>query len=219
MRHRPPLRSRHGTRGLSLLEVLVTIVIFAMLFAVLSFGWFQSMNAQARLASASERVQRHQQLSMQLRSLISETLVPPYQAGTEFSGDRAGLVAESTSSLDPSAGAAPTKVELKLAPEAGGIRLQLRHGDTPARSLPWLFSQISLRYLDSKGLDHESWPPAPERAGDTLPLDRDSYLPSLVLISYRLDGEEQSHTLLVAPRSSTWRLTEPTPPIIGIGLN
>lgn len=212
-------RPRHCMRGLSLLEVLVTIVIFAMLFAVLSFGWVQSMSAQTRLASTAERVQRQQQLSMQLRSLIAETLVPPYEAGTEFGGDRSGFVAESTNSLDPTAGAAPAKVELKVAPESGGFKLQVRHGDNPAQVLPWLFSQFSLRYLDSKGLDHESWPPPPERPGEKLALDRDSYLPSLVLVNYRLDGEDLMHTLLVAPRSSTWRLTEPTPPIIGIGLN
>ena len=214
---RPPRRI--GATGLSLLEVLVTIAIFAMLFAVLSFGWLQSMSAQAKLGAVAERTQVHQQLGMLMRSLLAEVLVPPYQAGTEFGGDRLGFVAESTSSLDASAGAAPLPMELKLASTDQGLRLQLRHGQQPPRQYPWRFAQATLRYHDIEGQSHNSWPPPPERAGDALALDRDSYLPSLVVFSYRIEGEEELHTLLTAPRSSTWRLAEPTSPISAFGLN
>lgn len=206
-------------RGLSLLEVLITIAIFAMLFAVLTFGWSQSMSAQARVALVAERTLRVQQLNAQMRALIGETLVPQHNAGVEFSGDRSGFVAESSSSLDPKIGAAPLPTELKLRPDNSLIRLQLRHGDDHKRDLPWALTRASLSYVDSSGARHDSWPPRPARIGDTLPFDRDTYLPSLVLFTYQFIDETSPHTLMIAPRSSSWRLVEPGSPISGLGVN
>lgn len=215
----PRKSHRHREHGLSLLEVLVTVTIFSMLFAVLGFGWHQSMNAQLRLTEVAERAQVHQQLAMLIRGTITEVLVPPYRAGAEFSADKRGFIAESTSSLDARVGPAPRELELRLVTKPEGMHLQVRHGDSSPRQFPWLLAQASLQYVDSKGRWHESWPPAPERAGEPLALDRDSYLPSLVVFSYRIAKEERNHTLLAAPRSSTWRQTEPTPPMAVFGLN
>lgn len=202
--------------GLSLLEVLVTVTIFAMLFAVLTMGWHQSMNAQAKLGSATEHARTHQQLALVLRQLISETLVPDYQAGTEFTADDKGFIAETTTSLLAGIGAAPLPVSIKLETTADGQRLQVTHGDAPSQPLPWRFSQARWRYLDRAGEWHDDWPPPPPQAGMPLPLERDSYLPALVAFSYTMAGENRAHELLAAPRASGWRLGEPTSPLAGM---
>ncbi len=128
-------------------------------------------------------------------------------------------MAESSSSLDPKIGAAPLFTELKLRADNSLIRLQLKHGNDPKRDLPWELTRASLSYVDSNGTRHDSWPPGPERIGDTLPFDRDTYLPSLVLFTYQFTDETAPHTLMIAPRSSTWRLVEPSSPISGLGAN
>lgn len=204
------------SQGLSLLEVLVTIAIFAMLFAVLTLGWHQSMNAQAKLGAAAEHARTHQQLALMLRQLINETLVPAYQAGTEFSADDKGFVAESTTSLLSGIGAAPLPVSVKLESAVDGKHLQISHEGAISRPLPWRFKQARWRYLDSGGEWHDTWPPPPPSLGMPLPLDRDSYLPALVAFSYVIAGESRAHELLAAPRASTWRIAEPTPPISGL---
>ncbi|HEY1128884.1 MAG TPA: type II secretion system protein [Roseateles sp.] len=207
---------RARQHGLSLLEVLVTVTIFAMLFAVLTLGWHQSMNAQAKLGSVAEHARTHQQLALVLRQLISETLVPDYQAGTEFSADDKGFVTETTTSLLASIGAAPLPVSVKLETTPDGQRLQVTHGDAASQPLPWRFSQARWRYLDRVGEWHDTWPPPPTQAGMPLPLDRDSYLPALVAFSYTVAGESRAHELLATPRASGWRLGEPTSPLGGM---
>lgn len=207
---------RARQHGLSLLEVLVTVTIFAMLFAVLTMGWHQSMNAQAKLGSVAEHARTHQQLALVLRQLISETLVPDYQAGTEFSADDKGFVTETTTSLLASIGAAPMPVSVKLETTPDGQRLQVTHGDAASRPLPWRFSQARWRYLDNAGEWHDAWPPPPTQAGMPLPLDRDSYLPALVAFSYTVAGESRAHELLATPRASGWRLGEPSSPLGGM---
>jgi hypothetical protein len=193
------------------------VTIFAMLFAVLTMGWHQSMNAQAKLGDAAEHARTHQQLALVLRQLISEALVPDHQAGTEFNADDKGFVAETTTSLLASIGAAPLPVSVKLETTADGKRLQISHGDAASRPLPWRFSQARWRYLDHAGEWHDAWPPPPAQLGMPLPLERDSYLPALVAFSYTVAGESRGHELLAAPRASSWRLGEPTSPLIGVG--
>ncbi|MGM9484154.1 prepilin-type N-terminal cleavage/methylation domain-containing protein [Roseateles sp. NT4] len=206
-------RPLHRQLGLSLLEVLVTVTIFAMLFAVLTLGWHQSMNAQAKLGEAAEHARTHQQLALLLRQLISETLVPEYQAGTEFSADDKGFVAETSTSLLATVGAAPLAVSVKLETTSEGKRLQITHGEADSRPLPWRFSEARWRYLDNAGQWHDDWPPPSPIAGMPLPRERDSYLPALVAFSYTIVGESRSHELLAAPRASGWRLGEPSSPI------
>lgn len=208
--------SRTRQLGLSLLEVLVTVTIFAMLFAVLTLGWHQSMNAQAKLGSAAEHARSHQQLALVLRQLISEALVPDYQAGTEFSADDKGFITETTTSLLATIGAAPLPVSVKLETTADGQRLQISHGDAASLPLPWRFSQARWRYLDTAGEWHDAWPPPPAQVGMPLPLERDSYLPRLVAFSYTVAGESRAHELLAAPRASGWRLAEPRSPLVGM---
>lgn len=212
------MTARHSSarqRGLSLLEVLVTVTIFALLFAVLTLGWHQSMNAQAKLGEAARQAGTHQQIALVLRQVISETLVPDYQAGTEFNADGKGFIAETSTSLLATVGAAPLAVSVKLEATADGQRLQVTHGDADSHPLPWRFSQARWRYLDNGGEWHDTWPP-PAPGGMPLPVDRDTYLPALVAFSYVMAGDSRAHELLAAPRASGWRLSEPTSPIPGL---
>lgn len=198
-------------RGLSLLEVLVTVTIFALLFAVLTLGWHQSMNAQAKLAEATARASTHQTIALTLRQVISEALVPDYQAGAEWSADSNGFITETSTSLLASVSAAPLAVSIKLENTADGKRLQVTHGDQDSQPLPWRFSQARWRYLDHSGNWHDTWPPPPSD-GLPLPLDRDTYLPALVAFSYVIAGDDRLHDVMASPRAAGWRLGEPTSP-------
>jgi prepilin-type N-terminal cleavage/methylation domain-containing protein len=202
--------------GLSLLEVLVTVTIFAMLFAVLTLGWHQSMSAQDKLSAATEHARTHQQLALLLRQVITETLVPDYEAGTEFTADDKGFIAETTTSLSGAVGAAPLPVSVKLENTGDGRRLQVSHGEESSRPLPWRFREARWRYLDNTGTWHDAWPPPPPQTGMPLPLNRDTYLPVLVAFSYTFAGESRPHELLAAPRASGWRLGVPSSPFAGL---
>lgn len=205
-------RSCHG---LSLLEVLVTLTIFSMLFFVLTMGWYQTMDAQSKLSDVAQRARAHQQIALSIRQAINEALVPAYQAGTDFTADARGFMTESTTALLGASQSAPLTVSIKLENTPSGQRLQISHADRESRAFPWLFSKARWRYLDGQHDWHEVWPPPPPALGMPLPVDRDSYLPILVAFSYVVAGETKEHELLAAPRASSWRLAEPSSPLVG----
>jgi prepilin-type N-terminal cleavage/methylation domain-containing protein len=206
---------RLRAKGLTLLEVLVTVAIFAMLFAVLTIGWHQSLSAQDKLSRAAEHARAHEQLAVVLRQVISETLVPAYQAGTDFTGDSKGLLAETSTSLRSDVGAAPLATGIRLDTAHDGLQLVVSHEGEAPKAYPWRFSDASWRYLDGEGHWFDVWPPPPPHPDDTLPLERDTYLPALVAFRYTMAGDTREHELLAAPRASHWLYLEPTPSLGG----
>ena len=206
MKRRPLARGR----GFSLLEVLVTVTIFALLFAVLMAGWFQALQAQSRLADAAQQMQQQQQLAFALRQLIAEAMSPLSNRGVPFNGDRRGFVAETSASLAPGLGAAPLPTSLRIEGDSPALLLRIEHQSQPAVTYPWRLVVAEFRYLDASGRAHDNWPPVfsmMDRATAEPPA-----LPTLLQFTLQFEGQARPMTLLVAPRASAWPLAEPTSP-------
>jgi prepilin-type N-terminal cleavage/methylation domain-containing protein len=210
------------SRGFSLLEVIVTVAIFAMLFAVLMGGWFQALNAQSRLADTARQVQQQQHFSSAIRQLLAESLSPLPDRGVVFAGHTDGFSVETTASMAPGLGAAALPVTLRFEKKNDTSLLRIMHPGHAAVAFPWRFSVASVRYLDSQLQSHDSWPPASAAIGGGssggssgggggrmafLPL------PALVQLSVQFEGQARPMVLLLAPRNSAVPLLEPTSPI------
>ncbi|WP_269631612.1 type II secretion system protein [Pelomonas sp. BJYL3] len=213
-----PLRTRRRDRGLSLLEVMVTVAIFAMLFGVLMAGWHQSMKAQTQLSSAADAIQRRQHLNTLLRQVVAEAINPGYQSGLKFMGSNTGFAMESTTSLLPSIGNAPVDMELKLVTGPEGARLNVTHQGQAGAAFDWVFDRFDVRYVDHAGALHEAWPPARRSDRPVSTTTDTEQLPALLVFAYRLRGESTEQLLLAAPRNSAWELAEPSTPLTGMGL-
>ena len=198
------------SRGFTLLEVLVTVVIFALLFTVLTAGWFQAMKAQASLAETAQQLQRQQLLAIALRQAMSELVPPRADRGVVFTGTRQGFVGESSASLAPGLGAAPVPVSLQIDGSAPELALRVEHPGQPGVRLPYRLSAAEFKYLDASGQAHDNWPPQSTMAGAATAAAPG--LPALLQLTLQLEGQARPMTILVAPRQSTWQLPQPTSP-------
>jgi prepilin-type N-terminal cleavage/methylation domain-containing protein len=202
--------TRARWRGFSLLEVIVTVAIFAMLFAVLMSGWFQALNAQSRLAETARQAQQQQHFSASIRQLLAEALSPRPGRGVVFAGNADGFSVETTSSLAAGLGAAALPVTLRFEKANGRLQLSVAHPGQAAVAWPWRFSLATVRYLDAQQQSHDSWPPASaaiSNFGRAAPP-----LPSLVQLSLQFEGQARLVTMLLAPRTSATPLDEPESP-------
>ena len=207
---------RHGgtaSRGFTLLEVLVTVAIFALLFAVLMGGWFQAQIAQSRLGEAAQQVQQQQQLSLVLRQMLAEVQSPKPGRGTSFAGTRRGFIAETSASGAPGLGSALLSTSLQIEGQAPALRLRLQHPGLEGAGFPWRLLQAELRYFDANGRANESWPPVASLVdGATGPA---SALPALLQFTWQFEGQLRPTSILVAPRATPWALSEPVSPFGG----
>lgn len=197
-------------RGFTLLEVLVAVTIFALLFAVLMGGWYQAMQAQARLAEAARGVRLQQQLVLALRGLVAEALAPRAGAGVAFTGTRRGFTLESTTSLAPGFGAAPLATTVRFEGAAPDLRLTIAHAGGAATAYPQRLLAAGLRYVDDEGRAHDEWPDAPGALlGAPAPAPK---LPTLVELTLQFEDQARPTVVLAAPRASSWQLAEPAAP-------
>jgi len=208
--NRRRLRQGKRNRGFTLLEVLVTVTIFALLFAVLMAGWFQALQAQSRLGDAEQQMQQQQQLAFALRQLVAEVMSPRSGEGVPFSGDRRGFVAETSASLAPGLGDAPLPTSLRIEGYSPALSLRIEHPGQPATTYPWRLVVADLRYLDTSGRAHDSWPPV--FAMIDRPTGEAPALPALLQFTLQFEGQARPMTLLIAPRASAWQLDLPTSP-------
>jgi prepilin-type N-terminal cleavage/methylation domain-containing protein len=200
-------------RGFSLLEVIVTIAIFAMLFAVLMGGWFQALNAQSRLAETARQVQQQQHFTTSVRQLLAEALSPLPGRGVVFAGSSDGFTLETTASMAPGLGAAALPVTLRFEKKNDSSLLRITHPGQTAVAFPWRFSLASVRYLDTELQSHDSWPPVSLAIGGVGGGRAAPPLPALVQLNVQFEGQASAMTLLLAPRSSATPLPEPESPI------
>lgn len=193
-----PRRRRQA--GLSLLEVLVTVTLFAMLFAVLAQGWFQAAQAQSRLTQAAAQLRQRQYLVLTLRRFVAESVSQADAQGASFRGDASSITAESSHAPGVGAGAAPVPVRLAFAGRP--LQLTLESPGQPAWRFEPAFDEAVIDYIDGAGSVHEQWPPALATSATVLTR------PALLRLTLKLQGQSQRLVLLAAPRASGFDLPD-----------
>lgn len=180
-------------RGLTLLELLVTLVIAAMLVALLS----QSVSLVYRIEAvlAGERL-RGQALLLRTEwlRLALAGLQPGDRAGRgALRGDSRELVGRTTNPIGPSAGGwGELSLRLRFEPQSGETLLE-RIGPTPERRtqtlLRWPGDVGRFGYLRRDGTMEPQWPPA---------LGTQPALPAAVVLETALPGFA---TLIAVPHA------------------
>ncbi|MCG5500814.1 PulJ/GspJ family protein [Ectothiorhodospira lacustris] len=154
-------RSRHRQGGLTLLEMLVTLVLFATVSTLL----WQALGTVARLEErlgesrlfAAQQALRAQWVSQALSGLMSGARQDPLRP----EGDARQLRAYSTHPPWPGS-SGPEAMRLWLESDGdGGTRLLAQPVHQPERIWPVWHWQGSgaFRYLDTDGRWHDQWPP------------------------------------------------------------
>jgi len=156
----------HAQQGLTLLEVLVTLVLVAIVVGVMSEGLFQVARIEQRLQGSQlpAQLQRLHQLWLQ-QSL--EGLMPGAKDSEErFRGGEKELSGVTTV-LPADRGMGPQAMRLQLRFDAVTGETEVRYSSGLAETAQqdavlahWPGDRGSWRYLDVKGEWHSQWPPA-----------------------------------------------------------
>lgn len=192
------------SRGFSLVEVLVALALFSLLFLVISDGLALSVRALDRVEVAADRLEIRRSLDMALRRQI-ETMHPGaggtgVQARIEFDGDTTRM---SFLNLGPPGAPGLARLRLRLDDSAGERRLVLERFPAiggvgrPASEAVILAGGVrrfALAYYgvlppETASRWHEAWRAAPA-------------LPELIRVTIGLgDGADPWPDLVVAPKA------------------
>jgi general secretion pathway protein J len=194
--------------GFTLVEVLVTLVIVAMVTGVVFGSLQQVFDARARLRpylDSSEEITRG---SDWFRKTV-QALLADYQDGEHlFTGSVKDLSGLTASPLLSSPGT-PTSFrwQIKLDADADRTVLEYQEAGKTVAILRWTGQEGAFAYYAEDGKWHTSWPPTDTDQGKTLP-----QLPQLVRLSGK--AADSALTIVAAPRAS--RVAPlPPPPILG----
>lgn len=187
------------SRGFTLLEMLVVLIIVGMAGSLLFEGGAQVMGMQSRLEGQLAQLRGTSMRADWLRQLV-EGLQPDYQDGKNlFKGSARGFSGLSTNPLSGDyAGLEP--FALVLASDRARDEVTLRYGDAPDAPvlMGWQGNRAVLRYWDNQGEPHEDWPP---------PLGLWPQLPSAITLE---SGPGDAPWLIAAaPYGPTWPVPRP----------
>lgn len=152
-------------RGFTLLEAMVTIVILAMVFALL-------MQALVQVLGLRERVLRHERDARVaalherwFRESVGAALADLPRFGPPFSGDASGFRLVTAEAPRTSTFGV---VRWRAMPSPRGLRLELVEERGEWAVLAPGLDTIRFAYLDARGEWHTSWP-QPSQPGELLP--------------------------------------------------
>jgi len=175
-------RAAHrGDRGFTLVEMIVTLTLMAMIATVL----WQAMSQISRVERLLQRSGVDGQLDLVrrewLRSLVQAALVEQIGAARQFVGDERQLRLASSETLALPGAAAGQIVQLQFQADATTRKQQLLIVDAkaavtisirdvkPVELMSWSGAEGRFRYLDGEGVWQDRWPvaqPAIAPSGD-----------------------------------------------------
>lgn len=156
---------RGGVRGLTLLELLVTLVIVAMAAALLSQAMMQISRLELQLEESGAEPQAQMVRREWLRSAVASGLPELIGRNTLFTGDAGSVSLESVEALELF-GAGVSPLRIRMASVAGQQQLQILPPrdaaslDTPAPIplLSWRGEAGRIEYMDAEGRWQARWP-------------------------------------------------------------
>ncbi|MDR7271868.1 prepilin-type N-terminal cleavage/methylation domain-containing protein [Pelomonas saccharophila] len=178
---KPPRASRRASRGFTLVEMIVTLALMAMIATVL----WQAMSQISRVERLLQRSGVDGQLDLVrrewLRSLVQTALVEQIGAPRQFVGDAQQLRLASSETLALPGAATGQIVQLQFIADATTRRQRLLIVDAkaaatiaieevrPVELMSWTGREGRFRYLDGAGVWQDQWPiaqSAPASSGD-----------------------------------------------------
>lgn len=154
------------SRGFSLLEALVTLVILSMIATVLMQSLSQVLGLRERVLR-SEREARIAGLEERwFRESVGAAVADLPGAAAVFQGDARAV---RFLGLDPVGGGAAGPVEWRLAADGAGLGLDYREGTRRFRFDGLALREGQFRYLDAEGRWQPRWPPEAAEGGDARP--------------------------------------------------
>lgn len=207
--HGEPRTSCSSQTGFTLVEMLVTLVIVAMVAGVVFGGLQQVFNARARLRPYLDNSEQTALIAEWFRKTL-QALIADYNDGQHpFAGSMRELSGLTGSPLLGSPGT-PTSVkwEIKRNEEQDITVLEYKESNKTLRIMTWSGQGGAFAYYTDDGKWSADWPPPDTAQGKSVP-----QLPRLIRLSGMAGGSPL--TVVAAPRASRVAPQAP-PPELGV---
>ena len=154
---------RQSTRGFTLVEVLVALVVTSLLVSILVSALYYMFRVQDSLQG--EVVIREADLRAKawFSEAVSNCLPVETGMGAPFSGSSTEIKCETTAALNPDFNGAPAIVVFSLRRNEGGLMAltyqEPEHSSQKSHVLAeWVSDEAGFRYVNIKGEEMDRWP-------------------------------------------------------------
>jgi len=154
------------SRGFTLLEAMVTLVIISLIATVLMQSLVHVLGIRERVLRNDAEAGQARLHEQWFRESVSAAIGDLSGGRGRFAGDAEGF---RFISLDPLVGGPPQPVEWRIDEVAGGASLEYQHGDTSWAVIPRGLTDARFSYLDAEGRWQEAWPPADAALAPSVP--------------------------------------------------
>lgn len=178
------------SRGFSLLEAMVTLVIIAMVMALLMQSLVYVLGLRERLLRHEAEVRRSTLQEQWFRESVAGALGDAKDGVQPFAGNEEGFAMFGADALRSGVG---TVLAWRIVDDAGRRRLEYTESDETTTVLPAGLDEARFDYRDQAGRWHTAWP------ADDAP---DEHLPRAVRLSARR-GDEPWTWWVAIPTSPT----------------
>lgn len=157
-----PVRNAHGIRsaqaGFTLLEAIVTLVIFALIITVLMQSLQQALKVRERVYQHQQATRTDQLQSDWFRETLAGAIAPAAGEGPTLEGTRSSL---SVTTQSPIEGRYMQRITWLLKPVQGGDDLRYSSPDWKETIImQGPLADAGFAYLDARGEWHDRWQPA-----------------------------------------------------------
>ena len=178
--HRPHIQHGQLQRGLTLIELLVTMVLLGFVVALMS-GSFVHIAQMLRISSEHGNGFSGRWTQSRAMQDVVSNLVPDPAFDVPLVG-KSAAVTLTTLALPPAADGVARRAMLSLKPsafaadsntvtilEASSVEDSSKRTDAKPFELARYSGRLIFVYLDAKGVEHRQWPPAGSAQTDKLP--------------------------------------------------